>query len=95
MADAVGKNSTSSMDDPAIANYDAEQMVEDIQKDDDKAPKVNVDADYERSKQFDTAESDNGVEGSQATGSKSGEGAGDPQDFLDMAKQVTPKEDSK
>jgi hypothetical protein len=90
MSDEPNMKLTESMDDPTTANYDAEQMTEAIKKDGDKAPRVNVDADYERSKQFDVAGVDQ--EDSEAAAEKiSGDGTGDPHDYLNMAKQVTPK----
>ncbi len=52
--------------DVTTENYDAEQMKEDISAGEEKAPKVNVEADYERSKQFDVAEIDRSAEGARA-----------------------------
>jgi hypothetical protein len=78
--------------------YDSEQLKEEIAQGEEKAPQVNVEADYERSKQFDVAEIDRTEAGAKAaaesqtsTGKKSE--TGDPADYLQMAKEVTPKED--
>ncbi|NJO79770.1 MAG: hypothetical protein HC827_15510 [Cyanobacteria bacterium RM1_2_2] len=85
--------------------YDAQQLVQEITTGEEKAPKVNVEADYERSKQFDVAEIDRTEAGAQAaadatamSGAASSSTAtpsetGDPADFLQMAKEVTPKEE--
>jgi hypothetical protein len=88
--------------DETTANYDAEQFVEEISAGEEKAPKVNVEADYERSKQFDVADIDRTDEGAKAAdkamasqfpasqSSAAGEGAatGNPDDFRAMAKEV-------
>jgi hypothetical protein len=78
--------------DPTTASFDAQQMVEDIKAGEEKAPTVDVDADYELSKQFDVAEIDRTGQGAAAAESLSGQApaSGDPSAFLDMAKQVTP-----
>ncbi|MFM7424068.1 MAG: hypothetical protein ACKO7W_03565 [Elainella sp.] len=83
--------------DPTTASFDAQQMVEDIKAGEQKAPSVDVDADYERSKQFDVAEIDRTGEGAIAAESLvSGQApaSGDPAAFMDMAKQVTPDSES-
>ena len=78
-------------EDPTTANYDAQQLVEEIAADDKVAPKVDVDADYERSKQFDVAKSDQMPEAAKTVdASPVAESTGAPEDFLQMAKQVTP-----
>lgn len=77
--------------DVTTASYDAEQLVEEIAAGEEKAPQVNVEADYERSKQFDVAEIDRSEEGSQAAAevsSESGATTGDPNAFRNMAKEV-------
>lgn len=74
--------------DPTTANYDAQQLVEQIAADSEAAPKVDVDADYERSKQFDMATEQAVSAESVATST------GNPEDFLAMAKQVTPDLDA-
>lgn len=84
-------------------NYDAQQLTEEIKKDKDKAPQVNADADYERSKQFDVADIDRTAAGSKAAAaatdskatrsnspSEAGEPTGDPDAFRKMAKEVNP-----
>lgn len=90
--------------DENTANFDAEQLVEEIAAGDEKAPEVNVEADYERSKQFDVAEIDRTGQGAKAaekvttspspksssTSTASGEQpeTGDPDAFRKMAKDV-------
>jgi hypothetical protein len=81
--------------------YDAEQLVEEIAKGEEKAPQVNVEADYELSKQFDVAEIDRTEAGAEATATvhsfqstdSSADAAptsGKPEDYLEMAREVTP-----
>lgn len=83
--------------------YDAQQLVEEIASGEEKAPKVNADADYERSKQFDVAEIDRtgAKPAAKATAPQSGgastaapsgteSATGNPADFIEMAKEVTP-----
>ncbi len=82
--------------DPTTASFDAQQMVEDIKAGEEKAPTVDVDADYERSKQFDVAEivrTGEGVAAAESLLSGQATTSGDPSAFLDMAKQVTPSEE--
>jgi len=88
--------------DPTTANYDAQQLVEEIAAGEEKAPNVDADADYERSKQFDVAEIDrkgqtnSGVPKSTVSSTDANTVAtGDPDHFLEMAKQVTPTPDEK
>jgi hypothetical protein len=87
-------------------NFDAQRLTEEIDAGEQKKPKVNVEADYELSKEFAVAEIDktdagaaaadkateNKFELSQpaATPSKLQEAGGDPDAFLDMAKEVHP-----
>lgn len=82
--------------------YDAQQLTEDITAGEEKSPQVNVEADYERSKQFDVSEIDRTGAGAaaadaatstskQTTTSEAEEG--DPADFLKMAKDVTPTDE--
>lgn len=91
----------------ATANFDAERMTEEIAAGEQKKPKVDVDADYELSKEFAVADIDKTDAGAAAaeaaTESKfelsqpqeikthSTESGGDPDAFLDMAKDVNPK----
>jgi len=88
--------------DPTTTNYDAQQLVEEIAAGEEKAPNVDADADYERSKQFDVAEIDR--KGQTNTGAPQSTvsstdastiATGNPADFLEMAKQVTPTSDEK
>ncbi|QYO64154.1 hypothetical protein [Leptolyngbya sp. 7M] len=77
--------------DVTTANYDAQQLVEEIKEGEEQAPNVDVSADYERSKQFDVAEVDRTEAGSQAAAevsSESSTSAGDPNAFREMAKEV-------
>jgi hypothetical protein len=79
--------------------YDSQQLAEDIAQGEEKSPQVNVEADYERSKQFDVAEIDRTGAGAKAAAdaqtstSETKAETGDPADYLQMAKEVTPKED--
>jgi hypothetical protein len=87
-------------------SFDAEQLSEDIAKGEQKQPKVNVDADYKRSKEFAIAEVDKTPEGAKAAkaatqpklessnaqgvGSKSSQSNSNPEAYLEMAKEVNP-----
>jgi hypothetical protein len=83
--------------------YDAQQLVEEIAEGEQKAPKVNVDADYEASKAYSVSEIDKTGQGSvdaatspQLQVSKpekttvEAQFTGDPSDYLEMAKEVNP-----
>lgn len=85
------------------SNFDAERLSQEAAKGEKEIPKVNVEADYARSKEFDVAEIDQTGAGSEAaqkaTASKqdqsSSEGTqsdsqttGDPDAFRSMAKEV-------
>jgi hypothetical protein len=88
-------------------SFDAKQVSEDIAKGEQKKPKVNVESDYERSKEFAVAEIDKTEEGSKAAqsatapafkvpeadaaDSKAIESDADPASFLDMAREVNPQ----
>ncbi|MBI4781071.1 MAG: hypothetical protein HY785_07070 [Oscillatoriophycideae cyanobacterium NC_groundwater_1537_Pr4_S-0.65um_50_18] len=90
----------------SAASFDAEQLKEDIGKGETKKPKVNLEADYELAQEFSVSEVDKtgaGVEAAKAaTESKfelnqpqsakpqSAESTGNPEDFLEMAKDVKP-----
>jgi hypothetical protein len=50
----------------AESNYDAQRMAEDIQSGEEKAPQVNVEKDYERSKEYDVSEIDRSETGVEA-----------------------------
>lgn len=52
--------------DVTTESYDAEQLKEDISAGEEKAPQVDVESDYERSKEFDVAEIDRTGEGAKA-----------------------------
>lgn len=83
--------------DDKTTTYDAQQLAQEISKNEDKAPKVNVEADYERSKEFDVAEIDKTEAGAKAAKSASNLGSnkaatGDPNAFRQMAKEVAPEE---
>lgn len=77
--------------------YDSEQLREGIAEGEEKSPKVNVEADYERSKQFDVADIDRTEAGAKAAAnspsSTSGAETGNPAEYRQMAREVTPKED--
>lgn len=87
-------------------SFDAQRLTEEIDTGKQKKPKVNVDADYELSKEFAVAEIDKTSEGAEAaqkateskfdlpkpqeTPSKLPESGGNPEAFLDMAKEIHP-----
>jgi hypothetical protein len=85
--------------------YDAQQMTEEIATGDREAPKVDVSADYEAAQQFSTSSIDQSEEGAKAAEEATApqfempepeetefkaEPTGDPNEFLDMAKEVSP-----
>lgn len=86
-------------------SFDAQVTSEAIAAGEQKAPQVDVDKDYERSKEFDVSEIDRTPEGAKAAevatspqldvpgasiqGSKSA-ATGDPEEFLEMAKEANP-----
>jgi hypothetical protein len=77
--------------------YDSQQLAEEIASGEEQAPQVNVEADYERSKQFDVADIDRTGKGAEAakkaSSSASAPATGNPDEFLDMAKDVQPDSD--
>lgn len=88
----------------ASQNFDAEQAKEAISAGDEKAPKVDVAADYEASKQFSVSDIDRTEAGKQAAEAATApehplsepeapkvEAAttGDPQEYREMAKDVS------
>jgi hypothetical protein len=83
--------------DDQTTTYDSQQLAEEIAQGEEQAPQVNVEADYERSKQFDVADIDRTGKGAEAasktTSSASSPATGNPDEFLDMAKQVQPDSD--
>lgn len=74
--------------------YDAQQLIEEIEIGDEKAPKVNVEADYKRSKELSVADSDRSNQTMETLGNSSDRTtAGNPDAFREMAKEVTPTPD--
>jgi hypothetical protein len=89
----------------ASQNFDSEQAKEAITAGEQKAPEVDVAADYEASKQFSVSEIDQTEEGAKAAAEATApqfelpqptetrtvaEPTSDPQDYLEMAKDVSP-----
>ena len=88
-------------------SFDAKQVAEDIATGEQKKPKVNVEDDYERSKEFAVAEIDKTEAGSKAAqeatapdraipeakdiSPKPIESDANPESFLDMAREISPK----
>ncbi|MBD3881327.1 hypothetical protein IFO70_06130 [Phormidium tenue FACHB-886] len=88
-------------------NFDAEQLSEDIAKGEEKQPKVNVESDYELSKEFAVADIDKTEAGDKAAHeatapkfevpeakemrSEPTESDADPDQYRDMAKEVNPR----
>jgi hypothetical protein len=83
--------------------YDAQQLVEEIAEGEQKAPKANLDADYEAAKAYSTgvnqSEADTQPE---ATSTKSqfsepektssdAPATGNPEDYLQMARETNPR----
>ncbi|MBF2003009.1 MAG: hypothetical protein IGS50_18845 [Synechococcales cyanobacterium C42_A2020_086] len=93
--------------DSTTTNFDAEQLKADIAAGEEKAPQVNVEADYELAKQFDVADidkTDAGAEAAEAATAPQGkvsapepmntsseQAQGDPNAFREMAKDVNPR----
>ncbi len=91
----------------AETSFDAKQVSEDIATGEQKQPKVDVESDYERSKEFAVAEIDKTEAGSKAAqaatapnqavpeakevNSKAIESDANPDSFLDMAREISPK----
>lgn len=89
-------------------NFDAERVAEDIATGEKQKPRVNVESDYERSKEFAVADIDK-TESSRKAAKIAAESqfkvppqssqsnlestSGDPNEFLGMAKEVKPSED--
>lgn len=89
----------------ASQNFDSEQAKDAIAAGEQKAPDVDVAADYEASKQFSVSEIDQTSEGEKAAAEATApqfelsqpsetrtvaEPTSDPQDYLEMAKDVSP-----
>lgn len=85
--------------------YDAQQLQEEIASGDRVAPKVDVSADYEAAQEFSTSSIDDTEEGRKAAEAATApqfevpepeevelkaEPTGDPNEFLDMAAEVSP-----
>jgi len=86
--------------------YDAQVLTEEIAAGEEKAPKINVEADYEASKQYSQSEVDQTEMGAElakaATAPQfevtqadspnpSAAPTGDPTEFLEMAKEINPQ----
>ncbi|NJL21772.1 MAG: hypothetical protein HC895_14730 [Leptolyngbyaceae cyanobacterium SM1_3_5] len=91
--------------DDQTQSFDAQQMVEEIQEGGQKAPSVDLDADYEAAKSFSVSEIDATEEGAKAAEAATSsqfevsqpqsapteaQATGNPDDYLDMAKEVNP-----
>lgn len=85
--------------------YDAQQMSQEIATGDREAPKVDVSADYEAAQEFSTSSIDQTEEGAKAAEAATApqfeipepeetefvaEPTGDPSDYLEMAKDISP-----
>lgn len=95
--------STTDLNTATSQTYDAQQMAEEIAKGEQKAPKVDVEADYEAAQEFSVSEVDRTGEGEslaadavapqhqvpQAEAPKlTTEPTGDPDQYREMAKEV-------
>lgn len=67
--------------------YDAEQVKEAIATGDQKAPSVDVEADYELSKEFDTASVDHTPEGARLAEAATSSQVQDTSEFAEVAAQ--------
>lgn len=67
-------------------NFDAERLEEEIETGEVKAPEVNVEADYERSKEFAVSEIDRDAEAS--TTAQEHQLVGEQAKFKQMAREV-------
>lgn len=91
--------------DDQTQSFDAQQMVEEIQEGEQKAPSVDIDADYEAAKSFSVSEIDATEEGAKAAEAATSsqlevsqpqsspteaQETGDPSDYVEMAKEVNP-----
>lgn len=91
--------------DDQTQSFDAQQLVEEIQEGEQKAPPVDVDADYEAAKSFSVSEIDATEEGAKAAEAATSsqfevskpqsspteaQETGDPSDYVEMAKEVNP-----
>lgn len=91
--------------DDQTQSFDAQQMVEEIQEGEQKAPSVDLDADYEAAKAFSVSEIDATEEGAKAAEAATSsqfevsrpqsepteaQPTGNPDDYLEMAKEVNP-----
>lgn len=87
-------------------NFDAKQMAEDIQAGEQKAPHVDVEADYNASKEYSVSDIDRTGEGAQAAEKATAPGhampqtetnksetpaSSDPSDYRQMAQDVNPQ----
>jgi hypothetical protein len=84
--------------------YDAQQLVEEIAEGEQKAPKTNLDADYEAAKAYSTGklsqpEADAQSEATSTTSqfsalektSSEAPATGNPEDYLQMARETNPR----
>jgi len=86
--------------------YDAQQLIEEIAEGEQKAPSVNVEADYEASKAYSVSEIDQTGEGAEAAKAATApqyelsqpeetqteaQPTGDPADYIEMAKETNPR----
>jgi hypothetical protein len=94
------------INDTANQTYDAQMLAEEIAEGKQETPKVNVEADYEASKQYSQSEIDQTPAGTQAAEKATApkfdipeaseqkqepQPTGDPADFREMAKEVNPQ----
>lgn len=84
--------------------YDAQQLVEEIAEGEQKAPKTNLDADYEAAKAYSTGEVNQSEADVQAEAtavssqfskpeetSSEAQFTGNPEDYLQMARETNPR----
>lgn len=98
-------DSTTDLNTAESQNFDAKQLSEDIQSGEQKAPKVNVEADYEASKEYSVSDVDRSGEGAKAANEATAPGhkmsepkesethaepTGDPAEFKNMAHDIRP-----
>lgn len=69
--------------------FDAQQIAEEIETGDRNSTNVNTAADYERAQQYATSTPDS----EKASDPQEVEAPGNPEQFLDMARDVIPSED--
>lgn len=87
-------------------NFDAKQAVEEIAAGEQKAPKVDVEADYEASKEYSVSDVDRSAQGAEEAAAATApehelhqpeatktvaEPTGDPADYREMAQELRPE----